>query len=49
MHVADLMNTNAGDEQHEGSQWVDCPACGYDNPADYSACSFCGADLEVTQ
>lgn len=49
MRVDDLLNTNAGDEQHTDSQWVDCPACGYDNPADYSACTFCGADLGVNR
>jgi len=46
MQVSSLLSTNAGDEHHLDENWQDCPSCGYDNPADYSECTFCGAALE---
>lgn len=43
--VTEMLDTNAGDEHHEDDNWTECGACGYDNPADYNDCTFCGASL----
>jgi hypothetical protein len=39
-----LLDTNAGDEVHHEDNWTEC-RCGYDAPADYDECPFCGYAL----
>ena len=38
--VPDLMDTNAGDESHLAENWVVCPNCCRDTPADYDGCAW---------
>jgi len=50
MRARELINTpagteRAGDECHAPGNWQECSACGYDNPTNYDACTFCGGEL----
>ncbi|QCC57293.1 hypothetical protein [Natrinema thermotolerans] len=40
--VTDLMDTNAGDENHREENWWACPNCDADVPIDYDECWRCG-------
>lgn len=39
--VADLMDTNAGDEHHLDRNWQTCARCGRDRPVDLDDCPWC--------
>jgi len=45
MEVANLMQTNAGDELHDPANWVGCRSCGATCPRDSETCFDCGGVL----